>query len=277
MHAWRLDQMLVLLAISLFVGAAMGLVMPRGPVTSGDALMMMAASLAAGLGLGFLLRTRWVYLLGPLLSIVAFEIVRLGETGPTVDGLHLGTTFGILAFLTGRVIGYVLTFLPMATGMLLGRSIVRWRTRWEGWSSISKSVRVTGLAIPVIVVAALAFWIAQPASAPAVTGVDGNPAPNGVAELAAVNIGGVDQWIEIRGGDEDLPVLLYLSGGPGQSDLALSRALLDELTADFLLVGWDQRGTGKSYSSFDSDVISPDVAVADTIELTNYLRERFDE
>jgi proline iminopeptidase len=72
-------------------------------------------------------------------------------------------------------------------------------------------------------------------------------------------------------------VLLYLSGGPGQSDLAFSRALLDELTQDFIVVGWDQRGNGKSYADWEASAMTLDRAVADAIEVTNYLRDRFDE
>jgi len=72
-------------------------------------------------------------------------------------------------------------------------------------------------------------------------------------------------------------VLLYLSGAPGQSDLALSRAILDPLTRDFLVVGWDQRGTGLSYPALDPETLTLDRAIADTAELATYLRQRFDE
>ncbi|NJO81600.1 MAG: alpha/beta hydrolase [Blastochloris sp.] len=82
----------------------------------------------------------------------------------------------------------------------------------------------------------------------------------------------------IRTHSADLPVLLYLSGGPGQSDLAFSRVLLADLTEDFVVVGWDQRGTGKSYAAIEATAdLTLEQAVADTIELTDYLRQRFDE
>lgn len=82
----------------------------------------------------------------------------------------------------------------------------------------------------------------------------------------------------VRGRSADLPVLLYLSGGPGQSDLAYSRVLFEDLTRDFIVVGWDQRGTGKSYAALDpTHELTLEQAVADTIELTDYLRTRFDE
>ena len=65
-------------------------------------------------------------------------------------------------------------------------------------------------------------------------GPDGQPAPRGIAEMATVRLGGADQTVMIRAADPDKPVLLYLSGGPGQSDLAYARALLEPLTADFV-------------------------------------------
>ncbi|MBK7895549.1 MAG: hypothetical protein IPJ90_11865 [Anaerolineaceae bacterium] len=55
---------------------------------------------------------------------------------------------------------------------------------------------------------------------------NGQPIAGSIAELTAVSLGGLDQTIMIRAHSDDLPVLLYLSGGPGQSDLPYSRVLL---------------------------------------------------
>ena len=107
---------------------------------------------------------------------------------------------------------------------------------------------------------------------------DGDPVAGSVAELTSVELGGVEQAVSIRAADPDDPVLLYLSGGPGQSDLAYSRVLFEPLVADFVVVGWDQRGTGRSYGALDPTAnVTLDQAVSDTIELAEYLRERFDE
>jgi pimeloyl-ACP methyl ester carboxylesterase len=82
----------------------------------------------------------------------------------------------------------------------------------------------------------------------------------------------------VRAYSPDLPVLLYLSGGPGQSDLPYSRVLFEDLTQDFVVVSWDQRGTGKSYPALAPiETLTLEQAVANTIELTNYLRQRFNE
>jgi hypothetical protein len=39
----------------------------------------------------------------------------------------------------------------------------------------------------------------------------------GIVEERFVKIGGIDQWIGIRGEDESNPVLLIIHGGPGSS------------------------------------------------------------
>lgn len=73
-------------------------------------------------------------------------------------------------------------------------------------------------------------------------------------------------------------MLLYLSGGPGQSDLALSRALTTGWVNDFVFANLEQRGNGKSYAAIDpvSDM-TIDRAVSDVIEVSEYLRDRFGE
>lgn len=42
-------------------------------------------------------------------------------------------------------------------------------------------------------------------------------APGGIDEEGYVRIGGIDQWIQIRGDHRENPVLLWLNGGPGFS------------------------------------------------------------
>jgi pimeloyl-ACP methyl ester carboxylesterase len=71
--------------------------------------------------------------------------------------------------------------------------------------------------------------------------------PNGVVEERYVRIGGIDQWIQIRGQDRDNPVLLVLHGGPG-SPYAIFTPLLHAWEKHFTVVQWDRRGAGKTFS-----------------------------
>lgn len=253
-------------------------IMPRGPVTSTQALLLMTLGMLTGVATGFILRSRRGMLLAPAAFVVAYELGRIGESGATVDLPNLVTTFGIIAFLAGRGLTYALALGLMLLGVLWGKALAEriagtiTRHRGPGFAS-----RRGFAGLSTIAMIGLAFWIAIPPSVPPVLGADGQEVAGSVSKLVRVEIGGNEQWIELRGADPDNPVLLYISGGPGQSDLALSRALLQPLEADFTLALWDQRGNGLSYASFDGEAITLDRVVADTVEVTNYLRERFAE
>ncbi len=80
----------------------------------------------------------------------------------------------------------------------------------------------------------------------------------------------------IRGHDTGNPVLLFLAGGPGGSELGAMRNHLPALEEGFTVATLDQRGTGTSYPALDpSDTYTLESAIDDTIATTNYLRERF--
>ena len=49
--------------------------------------------------------------------------------------------------------------------------------------------------------------------------------PKGIEELKPVKIGGVDQWLHIRGRNRNNPVLLCLHGGPGSSNIGFVDAI----------------------------------------------------
>ncbi|HTT96566.1 MAG TPA: alpha/beta hydrolase [Rhizomicrobium sp.] len=70
--------------------------------------------------------------------------------------------------------------------------------------------------------------------------------PNGIQETMFVPIGGIEQWIQIRGDDRSNPVLLFMHGGPGNSESALS-ALFRPWEKYFTVVMWDQRCASKTF------------------------------
>ena len=265
---------------AILTGLLVGATMPRAPATAGQALVLMLTAFVVGGIAGLAMRSRWAMVLAPVANVVAFEVARLGTPGITVERIRLDTAYGVLAFILGRGLYCVVGLLPMLLGVAYGIALAQrlaprpqpQRTRLRRYAGRPISVLAT------VGLVALAILIAWPASTPPVRGTDGKPIEGSVATLERVRLGGHDQWIMIHATSADLPVLLYLSGGPGQSDLMFSRVFFEELARDFVVVGWDQRGTGKSYAALDpAETLTLDQAVADTVELANYLRARFDE
>ncbi len=116
------------------------------------------------------------------------------------------------------------------------------------------------------------------AHTPAIRGQDGRVLDNSIASLEKVKLGGVDQWLVIRGRNVNNPVLLFLSGGPGGSEMGRVLHFNQALEENFVVVVWEQRGCGKSYPAINpKSGLTVDQSVADIIELTDMLRSRFGE
>lgn len=100
-------------------------------------------------------------------------------------------------------------------------------------------------------------------------------AVNGIDEAMYVKIGGIDQWIQIRGQDRSNPVLLCLHGGPGATWLPLTE-LFVPWEKQFIVVQWDQRGAGKTLETTGrsvADTMSVDRMAQDGIEVVEFLRK----
>lgn len=99
--------------------------------------------------------------------------------------------------------------------------------------------------------------------------------PKGIEELKPINIGGIDQWMHIRGRNRNNPVLLYLHGGPGYPTIGLMDAIQRPWEDYFTVVNWDQRQTGKSYYPSDDDnaPLTIHQFIKDTEEVIQYLRD----
>ena len=108
--AERIDRLwLAALALAPLSGFLAAIVMPRGPVTTAQALSLIASAVAVGAVSGYLLRTRWALLLVPVAHLLAFELGRWGATGPTVDLPRLDSAYGVLALLPWA---FLLPWLP---------------------------------------------------------------------------------------------------------------------------------------------------------------------
>jgi pimeloyl-ACP methyl ester carboxylesterase len=98
--------------------------------------------------------------------------------------------------------------------------------------------------------------------------------PNPIVEQRFVEVGGIDQWIQIRGEDRDNPVLLVLHGGPGWPN-AVFTLPLRPWERHFTVVQWDHRGTGKTLGrngKAGSGPMTFDQRVADAVEVIEFLR-----
>jgi pimeloyl-ACP methyl ester carboxylesterase len=92
----------------------------------------------------------------------------------------------------------------------------------------------------------------------------------------AVEIGGIQQWIQVKGARVEDPVLLFLHGGPGNSAMAYADKFTNELQKCFLVVQWDQRKSGQTHKLNPSDEpLSLARMEADVVEMINHLRTRF--
>jgi pimeloyl-ACP methyl ester carboxylesterase len=91
-----------------------------------------------------------------------------------------------------------------------------------------------------------------------------------IQETRFVTLGGVEQWVTIRGANRANPVLLVVHGGPGdaQSSLRTTYAVYEK---DFTIVQWDQRGAGKTYARNPDSPPEPERVELDGVELAQYL------
>jgi pimeloyl-ACP methyl ester carboxylesterase len=98
-----------------------------------------------------------------------------------------------------------------------------------------------------------------------------------IAEKLRVKLNGVEQGMFIKGKDQANPVLLWVHGGPGMPDYFLGEQYPVGLEDLFTVVWWDQRGAGLSYrSDIPASTMTVEQFIADTLAVTDYLRERFD-
>ncbi|KAL3782471.1 hypothetical protein HJC23_002222 [Cyclotella cryptica] len=102
------------------------------------------------------------------------------------------------------------------------------------------------------------------------------PGQDSVAEVRYLCIGGVNQWLMIRGCDRANPLLIMLHGGPGISETVFWRYYnSQELEKAFTVVYWDQRGSGKSYDpTLNKDTMTLEQFLSDLNEVVDYVCDR---
>lgn len=107
--------------------------------------------------------------------------------------------------------------------------------------NIKKSIKFVGVFILTLLIIALFFptWTSH---------IKGN---NSISTLEQVEINGSSHEIMIRGKDKDNPVIIFVHGGPGCSEIPYADKYQDLLESNFTVVNYDQRASRKSYHFFE--------------------------
>lgn len=90
-------------------------------------------------------------------------------------------------------------------------------------------------------------------------------------------LGGIDQWVTIRGAACGNPILLFIHGGPGNPMSPYSEAIFADWESRFTIVQWDQRGAGRTFArnpAMAQDTLTIDRMASDGIELAASLADR---
>lgn len=111
----------------------------------------------------------------------------------------------------------------------------------------------------------------------------GRVIPSSISSLEKVRLGDIDQWITIRGYDTNNPALLFLHGGPGSAEILFAnlgnkKILRNKLEKNFIVVNWDQRGCGKSYTNLiPRESMTIEQFASDTYDLVKLLVQKLNK
>jgi pimeloyl-ACP methyl ester carboxylesterase len=137
--------------------------------------------------------------------------------------------------------------------------------------TITMTILAAGLVIP-----ACSILARNPAKPAPFLDANGRTLKGSISEKIKVNINGVEQGMFIMGKDSMRPVLLFVHGGPGMPEFAVSRQYPMVLEDHFTVCWWEHRGAGMSYSpDIPLSSMTFEQLIADILEVTRYLRTRF--
>ncbi len=113
---------------------------------------------------------------------------------------------------------------------------------------------------------------------PPFRGPKGETLLGSIAEIGYLRLGGLDQWVMIRGESIANPPLILLHGGPGFPEMRLFRHFNAPLEKSFTVVYWEQRGTDKSFDrKIPKSSMTVERFIADLDELVDAVRKRLGE
>lgn len=215
------------------------------------------------------------YLLFLLSLVIIVAIYTVGfrrifkKTGATakIELPFTGAIFIILIiFLAALIITALITLITYIF-FNHGQNIISWISRLK-FLGIWSLTLVVSLLIVVLISQKTTYT-------PPILDNKGDILKGSISELDQIDVNGSKQWITIRGNDSSKPVLMFLAGGPGGTQLAATRIQLKELEKHFVVVNWDQPCSGKSYSAIPEKELTVKRYVDDGIAVTKYLTKRF--
>lgn len=102
--------------------------------------------------------------------------------------------------------------------------------------------------------------------------------PDGIQETYGASIGGITQWISVRGEDRANPVLLFVHGGPASPAMPSHWQFQRAIEEYFTVVHYDQRGAGKTFRATGparrDQTLAIETFVDDAIEVAEHVRQR---
>jgi len=135
---------------------------------------------------------------------------------------------------------------------------------------------VAGGLLAVILGLLVTLWIKSPGTADPITDSNGRTIPGSISVIEKIKLGGQEQYLIIRGQDRNKPVMLFLHGGPGSPEFTFMKKTNRAIEKDFVMVYWEQRGAGKSYSKdIPAESMNLPQFISDTRELSILLAKRF--
>ena len=99
-----------------------------------------------------------------------------------------------------------------------------------------------------------------------------------VDEKGFVRIGGIEQWVRIKGASCAKPVIVVVHGGPGNPNTPLADNLYKAWEKDYTMVQWDQRGAGMTFGRnpvTDDEPLVPERLRDDGVEVARYAAKRY--
>ncbi|AZA76634.1 alpha/beta hydrolase [Chryseobacterium sp. G0186] len=105
--------------------------------------------------------------------------------------------------------------------------------------------------------------------------------PNGIQERYKATVGGVQQWVYVRGQNKGNPVILFVHGGPASPIAPVMWMFQRPIEEYFTVVNYDQRASGKTYNANDTlalkNTININQYVDDAIQMAELIKKKYNK